>query len=280
MKTIPLSLITSEVKRLCIEANYDIRKEVREKFSEALEKEESPRGKDILQMMLENAEYAAEERIPYCQDTGVVVVFVELGEEVCFDAPGFMDAINDGVRQGYTEGLLRKSMVKDPLNRENTGDNTPAVVHVEIVRGDGLTLKVAAKGSGSENMSRVKMLTPAEGIGGVKDFVVETVSRAGPNACPPGVVGVGIGGDLEKCAILAKKALYRGVGTKNLDPFYSSLEEELLDEINGLGIGPQSIGGTVTVLEVHIEVCPCHIGSLPVAVNLDCHAHRYKEALL
>lgn len=280
MRTIPLSTVTSEVKRLCIEANLDLRQEVKQKFSKALEQEESPLGKDILRLMLENAEFAKKEEIPYCQDTGVTVIFVELGEEVSFDHPGFIDAVNEGVRQGYTKGYLRKSMVKDPLKRENTGDNTPAVVHIEMVKGDGLKLKVIAKGSGSENMSRTAMLTPAEGMQGVKDFVIETIRKAGPNPCPPVFVGIGIGGNLEKCAILSKKALYRGIGTKNPDPFYASLEEELLKEINGLGIGPQSVGGRVTALEVHIETFPCHIGSLPVAVNLGGHALRYTEAEL
>jgi len=280
MRTIPLSKVVSAVEKLVIDANYFLDEKVIASFKKALDTEESPLGKEILNRLLENAKIASEEMIPYCQDTGVAVVFVELGEQVRFEGEGLIKAINLGVARGYKNGYLRKSIVKDPLRRVNTGDNTPAVVHIDLVPGDKLKLKVGVKGSGSENMSTYKMLTPAEGLDGVKNFVLETILNAGPNPCPPVVVGIGIGGTMELCTLLAKKALYRGFGTRNPDRFYANLEQEFLKEINKLGVGPQSLGGHNTALDVHIEVHPCHIGSLPVAVNLGGHAHRYKEVEL
>jgi len=275
MRTIPLTRITSEVERLCIEINHVLHPEVVECFKDAATREESPLGQEILTQLVYNATIAEREMVPYCQDTGVCVVFIELGEEVCFDGSGLVDAINSGVAAGYLHGYLRKSMVSDPLRRVNTGDNTPAVVHIDLVPGDSFKMKVCAKGSGSENMSRYKMLVPAEGIEGVKAFVLETIELAGPNPCPPVMVGVGIGGTMEMCCKIAKRALYRGFGTRHPESFYAELEAELLCEINKLGIGPQSLGGTTTALNVNIETYACHIGSLPVAVNLGGHAHRY-----
>jgi len=280
MRIVRLEEVTEAVERLAIEASHVARKEMIEKIEDALEVEESEVGRDILKKLLENAEIAEREKIPYCQDTGVALIFVELGEEVAFDSSGFIEAINEGVRRGYKKGYLGKSIVKDPLRRENTGDNTPAIVHIDLVKGDRLKIKFCAKGSGSENMSRVKMLKPAEGWEGIKSFVLETVKEAGPNPCPPIIIGLGIGGNLERAPLLAKKALYRGIGTEHSDPFYAEKERELLEEINSLGIGPQGMGGRVTALEVHIEEAPCHIGSLPVAVVIDCHAHRYREVEL
>ncbi|NOZ76956.1 MAG: fumarate hydratase [Euryarchaeota archaeon] len=280
MRTVELQRVSDSIKEMAVEACHDARGDLLEALKGALEDEDSPLGRDILEKLLENAEIAASERIPYCQDTGTAVVFVELGEEVAFDRPGLVEAINEGVRQGYQEGYLRKSMAADPLRRGNTGDNTPAAVHIEVVPGDRLKILFAAKGSGSENMSALRMLPPSAGWEGVKEFVLETVEKAGPNPCPPGVLGVGLGGNFETCAILAKKALYRGIGRRNPDPFYAGKELELLEAVNGLGIGPQGMGGRTTVLDIHIEARPCHIGSLPVAVNMDCHAHRFREVEL
>lgn len=280
MRKIPLRQISDEVERLCIEINHVVDKDVVGSFAVAARSEESPLGRDILNQLVRNADIAKREMIPYCQDTGVCVVFIEMGEEVCFDGSGLMDAINYGVAAGYSNGYLRKSMVSDPLRRVNTGDNTPAVVHIDLVPGDSFKMKVCAKGSGSENMSRYQMLVPAEGVEGVKAFVLDTIERAGPNPCPPVMVGVGIGGTMEMCCKIAKRAMYRGFGTRHPDPFYADLEDELLREINKLGIGPQSLGGTTTALNVNIETYACHIGSLPVAVNLGGHAHRYGEVEL
>jgi fumarate hydratase subunit alpha len=265
---------------MAVDACHNARQDLLKALKDALLKEDSSTGKDILEKLIENAEIAAEEEIPSCQDTGTAVVFVELGEEVAFDRPGLVEAINDGVRKGYEEGYLRKSMAADPLRRGNTRDNTPAVVHMDVVPGDSLRILFAAKGSGSENMSALRMLPPSAGWEGIKRFILETVEKAGPNPCPPGVMGVGIGGNFESCALLAKKALYRGVGKRNPDPLYAGKELELLEAINDLGVGPLGMGGRVSVLDVHIEVLPCHIGSLPVAVNIDCHAHRFREAEL
>jgi len=242
-----------------------------------LKKEESPLGKDILQQIVENAEIAAKEEVPICQDTGFAVIFVELGQEVRVVDGDFNEAINEGVRQGYTDGYLRKSIVEDPIRRKNTGDNTPAVIHFEIVPGDKVKIVVAPKGGGSENMSEVKMMKPADGVEGLKRFVVERVEKSGGNPCPPVVVGVGVGGTFEKCAFLAKKALLREVGSKHPDPYYAELEAELLEKINRSGVGPQGLGGRTTALAVHIEAHPCHIASYPAAVNLNCHAARHKE---
>jgi len=249
-------------------------------FQKAYEQEISVNGKEIIQQLLMNAEIAREERIPICQDTGFAVVFIELGQDVRIVGGDFYKAINDGVRKGYAEGYLRKSIVSHPLERENTGDNTPAVIHTKIVPGENLRLIVAPKGGGSENMSAVKMLKPSEGVEGLKKFIVEVVKTAGPNPCPPVVVGVGVGGTFEKAAQLSKEALLRDLGEKSKYSDIAKLEEEILEEINRLGIGPQGLGGKITALAVHIEIYPTHIASLPVAVNLNCHAARHKEAVL
>lgn len=251
-----------------------------EGLQKAYEQEVSVNGKEIIQQLLTNAEIAREEKIPICQDTGFTVVFVELGQDVHIVGGNFYDAINEGVRKGYTEGYLRKSIVSHPLERENTDDNTPAVIHTKIVPGENIRLIVAPKGGGSENMSAVKMLKPSEGVQGLKKFVVEVVNAAGPNPCPPVVVGVGVGGTFEKAAQLSKEALLRDLGEESKFPGMAKLEKELLDEINRLGIGPQGLGGKITALAVHIEVYPTHIASLPVAVNINCHAARHKEAVL
>ena len=277
MRELQAKEITSAVKRLCMEANYYLGEDVLNAIKEGLKKEESPLGKDILQQIVENAEIAAKEEVPICQDTGFAVIFVELGQEVRVVNGDFNEAINEGVRQGYTDGYLRKSIVEDPIRRKNTGDNTPAVIHLEIVPGDKIRIIVAPKGGGSENMSEVKMMKPADGVEGLKRFVVERVEKSGGNPCPPVVVGVGVGGTFEKCAFLAKKALLREVGSKHPDPYYADLEAELLEKINKTGVGPQGLGGRTTALAVHIEAHPCHIASYPAAVNLNCHAARHKE---
>ncbi|NOZ57848.1 MAG: fumarate hydratase [Calditrichaeota bacterium] len=280
MREVPVSRITEEVARLSIEANYQLGDDVVQALRKALDQEESPVGRSILERIIENAEIAAQGEYPYCQDTGFAVVYVEIGQDVKLTGGDLYDAINEGVRKGYTEGYLRKSIVRDPLRRVNTGDNTPAVIWTDIVPGDKVKITVAAKGGGSENMSEVRMLKPADGAEGVKNFVVERVERSGGNPCPPIVVGVGIGGTFEKCAWLAKKAAIRKIGERNPDPFYAEMEEELLERINKLGIGPQGLGGRVTALDVHIEVYPCHIASLPVAVNIQCHADRHKTVVI
>lgn len=279
MREIGYQEVVAAVARLCMEANYYLGEDVKRAFEEALEKEVSPPGKDVLRQLIENAALAAQEEVPMCQDTGVAVVFLELGQEVKITGGYLYDAVNEGVRKGYAEGYLRKSMCH-PFTRKNTGDNTPAIIHTTIVPGDKLKITVAPKGGGSENMSALRMLTPAAGREGVKKFVVETVEKAGPNPCPPIVVGVGIGGDFEEVALLAKKALLRPLGEPNPDPDLRALEEELLLEINKLGIGPQGFGGRVTALAVHVEMLPCHIASLPVAVNINCNASRHKSAIL
>ncbi len=249
-------------------------------FTKAAEQEVSPSGKDILKLLLDNARIAKEEKIPICQDTGFTVVFIELGQDVYIDGGNLVEAVNEGVRKGYLEGYLRKSIVGDPLKRENTGDNTPCVIHTTVVPGDKLKITVAPKGGGSENMSALKMLKPADGLPGIKKFIVDTVKAAGPNPCPPLVIGVGIGGTMEKAAIMAKEALLRNVGTANPDKDLAQLEKELLDDINKLGIGPQGLGGKVTALAVHIKTFAAHIASLPVAVNINCHASRHKSVTL
>ncbi len=280
MREVSVSRITEEVARLSIEANYQLGEDVVQALRKALDKEESPVGRSILERIIENAEIAAQGEYPYCQDTGFAVVYVEIGQDVRLVGGDLYEAINEGVRKGYTEGYLRKSIVRDPLRRVNTGDNTPAVIWTDIVPGDKVSITVAAKGGGSENMSEVRMLKPADGAEGVKNFVVERVERSGGNPCPPIVVGVGIGGTFEKCAWLAKKAALRKIGERNPDPFYAEMEEELLERINKLGIGPQGLGGRVTALDVHIEAYPCHIASLPVAVNIQCHADRHKTVVI
>jgi fumarate hydratase subunit alpha len=271
--------ITRTIRRLCIEANTILGDDVVEALKKGLEKEESTVGKDIFRQLLENAKIAREEGIPLCQDTGMVVVFIEMGQDIHIVGGDLNQSINEGVRQGYRDGYLRASSL-DPLVRKNFGDNTPAIIHVEIVPGDQLKLTVIPKGFGGENMSRVALLTPASGMEGIKEFVLRTVEEAGANPCPPGIVGVGIGGTLEKAAILAKKSLLRPIDQRHPDPGIARLEEEFLEEINRLGVGPQGLGGTVTALDVHIETYPTHIASLPVAVNLQCNCHRHKEAEL
>jgi fumarate hydratase subunit alpha len=275
LKIVRVEEIEDAVRRLSMDVNYYIRDELREAYKKALEKEVSEIGKEVLSQIIENVELAASEQLPVCQDTGVSIVYVEIGQEVKIEGGNLYDAINRGVSRGYKEGYLRKSVVRDPLfNRVNTGDNTPAMIHVEIVPGDVFRITFMAKGTGAENMSRLAMLTPAAGVKGVRDFVLKTVAEAGPNPCPPIVVGVGIGGTFDTVGWLAKKALMRKFGSRHPDPNYAKLELELLDEINKLGIGPQGLGGRITALDVRIETAPCHIGALPVAVNLDCHAHR------
>ena len=276
-----VSEITSVVKRLCIDANIYLDKDVVEKIEESVEKEDSPIGREILGQILANARMAAEEQMPMCQDTGVAVVLVELGQDVHVSGGDLNKAINQGVRQGYRDGYLRKSMVDDPVfDRKNTQDNTPAVIHIEIVPGDAVKITLAPKGAGSENMSEVRMMKPADGIEGIKDFVVDRVRRSGGMPCPPIVVGVGVGGNFEQCTYLSKKALLRPLNLKNPDPRLNALEEELLLRINRLGIGPLGLGGRTTALAVQILTMPCHIASMPVAVNLQCHAQRHKTATI
>ena len=276
MKIIHFNEIVAAVKILCIEANYYLPEDIYDvlKQSEALE--ESPIGKDILKDICINADIAKQDNIPICQDTGTAVFFVKLGQEVHISGGLLEEAINEGVRQGYKEGYLRKSIVENALYRKNTGDNTPAIVHYEIVAGEHLEMLIAPKGGGSENMSKVYMLTPSQGIEGVKKTVLEAVTLAGPNACLPIVVGIGLGGNFEKCALLAKKALTRAIGTPNEDVRMAQLEKELLEEINKLGIGPQGLGGSTTALAVHIETYPCHIASMPLGINMGCHVNRHK----
>ncbi len=270
--------ITKAVRRLCIEANTILGKDIIDGYRSGLKMEKSPVGKDIFRQLLENAEIAERKSIPLCQDTGLAVVFVEIGQDVHITGGDINQAINDGVRQGYRDGFLRASS-RDPITGKNTGDNTPAIIHVEIVSGKNLKLIVMPKGFGSENMSRVVLFAPAVGIEGLKKFVVQRVKEAGSNPCPPIIVGVGIGGTFEKAAIIAKKALLRPLTERHPDPVVSQLEVELLEEINKLGIGPQGLGGTVTALDVHIETFPTHIGSLPVAVNIQCHCARHKTVI-
>lgn len=280
MRTIPFEQVRDTVARLCIEANCILDDDVVQALKNGLDLETSPIGREILQQLLENQEIARRELMPICQDTGWAVVWVELGSEVKIQGGELYDAIQQGVAKGYTEGYLRKSIVADPLRRKNTGDNTPAIIYTEIVTGDKLKITVQPKGGGSENMSEVKMLSAADGIEGIKQFVVDRVWRSQANPCPPVVVGVGIGGTFEKCALLAKRALLRSIGSTHPDPFYAQLERELLEKINQLGIGPQGLGGRVTALAVFIEAFPCHIATMPCAVNINCHAQRHKSAIL
>jgi fumarate hydratase subunit alpha len=280
MRDVHVSAIADAVKKLCMEANVSLEPDVLRAFDRALGTERSPAGRQVLQILKDNAELARTRRIPYCQDTGMVVCFVELGQDVHVTGGGLEDAINEGVHQGYTEGYLRASIVKSPFDRVNTGDNTPAVVHVEVAPGATLRIMIMAKGGGCENRSRYTMLTPAAGLPAVKDFVIECVKTAGPDACPPLILGVGIGGTFEKSAILSKKALFRELGSANPDPMLDALEHELLERANRLGIGPQGYGGDTTSLGIHILTYPCHITSLPVAVTIECHAHRHKEVTL
>ncbi|MBP5153162.1 MAG: fumarate hydratase [Lachnospiraceae bacterium] len=275
MRELDVKEITKAVKEMCIEANHFLSPDMKAALSQAENREESPVGKKVLSQLKENLRIAEEEMIPICQDTGMAVVFLSVGQEVHLVGGDLTEAVNEGVRLGYTEGYLRKSVVKDPLIRENTGDNTPAVIHTEIVPGDRVEVTLAPKGFGSENMSKVFMLKPAEGIEGVKAAVLTAVKDAGPNACPPMVVGVGIGGTFEKCAILAKKALTRPAGEHSDIPYVKELEEELLDRINKTGIGPGGLGGRVTAMAVNVLTYPTHIAGLPVAVNICCHVNRH-----
>ncbi|UCH33291.1 MAG: fumarate hydratase [Armatimonadota bacterium] len=272
--------IIGVVAGLCVEANRRLPPDLIEAFERAAKQEESPLGKEILAQLLDNARLAERESLPACQDCGVAVVFVEAGAEVCVTGGLLADAVNAGVRQGYTEGLLRKSVVASPLRRENTGDNTPAIIHLKHVPGDRMRVIVAPKGAGSENMSALAMLRPADGVEGIVRFVVTTVERAGASACPPLVIGVGIGGNFERCAMLAKEALLRPLGEPSPDADAAALEQRLLGAVNDTGIGPGGLGGRMTALAVHVETFPCHIASLPVAVNLNCHAHRHAEAVI
>jgi fumarate hydratase subunit alpha len=281
VKEINVSKIIPVVKQLCMDANFYIGEDVLEKIREFAAKEESPTAKEILAIILENYNVAAEEKMPTCQDTGVAIVFLELGQDVHIVGGDLYEAINEGVRQGYQEGYLRKSMVDDPvIERVNTKDNTPALIYTDIVPGEAIKMTFAAKGGGAENMSEVKMMKAADGIEGVKAFVVDRVKRSGGNPCPPVIVGVGLGGSFEQSALLAKKSLLRPLTEKNPDPKWDAVEQEILERINKLGIGPQGLGGRTTALAVHILHKPCHIASMPVAVNIQCHAHRHKSAVI
>lgn len=275
MRTIHVDEITKNIKEMCIEANHFLSTDMQDALCCAREKEESPLGKQILEQLQENLQIAGQDMIPICQDTGMTVIFLEVGQEVHFEGGSLEDAVNEGVRQGYVEGYLRKSVVKDPLIRENTKDNTPAVTYYEIKPGDKVKITVAPKGFGSENMSRVFMLKPADGIEGVKNAVLTAVKDAGPNACPPMVVGVGVGGTFEKCALMAKKALTRPVNERSDIPYIREMEEELLAKINATGIGPGGLGGSTTALAVNINTYPTHIAGLPVAINICCHVNRH-----
>jgi fumarate hydratase subunit alpha len=279
MREINASEITRTIKELCMKANYELGEDVIEAFKKGRDAEESEAGKNIFNILLENAEIARKNSMATCQDTGLGVIFAEIGQDVHISGGSFEEAVNEGVRQGYQEGFLRKSTCH-PFSRKNVGDNTPAVIHTRIVPGDKIKLTVAPKGGGSENMSRVTMLTPSSGRDGVVDFVVNRVKESGANPCPPIIVGVGIGGTFERSAFLAKQALLRPLGTPNPDPEAADLETELLDKINDLGIGPQGFGGRITALGVHVDIKPCHIASLPLAVNIQCHASRHHEAVI
>ena len=280
MKEILAEEIISAVENLCIEANYNLGSDIMTGFNQALKDERSTLGREVLERLIENAEIAKEERVPMCQDTGMAVLFVSIGQDLHVVGGGLTEAINEGVRRGYDKGYLRKSVVKDPFERVNTGDNTPAVIHYDIVPGDELHLIVAPKGFGSENMGGLKMCKPSEGLEGAMQFVVDTVDRAGGNPCPPIIVGVGVGGTMEKATFLAKKGLLREVGIHNPEERLANIEKELLDRVNRLGIGPQGFGGVTTALAVNLEVYPTHIAGMPVAVNIGCHATRHKEITL
>lgn len=280
MKEIFVEEIISAVEKLCIDSNYDLGSDIMTGFQKALKDERSPLGIEVLERLIENAEIAHEERVPMCQDTGMAVLFVEIGQDLHVVGGSLTEAINEGVRRGYDLGFLRKSVVKDPFERVNTGDNTPAVIHYDIVPGDSLHIVVAPKGFGSENMGGLKMCKPSEGLEGAMQFVVDTVDRAGGNPCPPIIVGVGVGGTMEKATFLAKKSLLREVGSHNPEERLAKIEVELLDRVNRLGIGPQGFGGVTTALAVNLEVYPTHIAGMPVAVNIGCHATRHKEITL
>ena len=280
MRELDVKVITENIKEMCIEATHFLTEDMKNVLDDSVTKEESPLGKQILQQLQENLQIAGDEMIPICQDTGMAVVFIKAGQDVHFTGGNIEDAINEGVRQGYTEGYLRKSVVKDPIIRENTKDNTPAIIHYSIVEGNDVKITVAPKGFGSENMSRIFMLKPADGIDGVKNAILTAVKEAGPNACPPMVVGVGIGGTFEKCALLAKEALTRNINEQSKIPYVKELEEEMLEKINCLGIGPGGLGGRVTAFAVNIETYPTHIAGLPVAVNICCHVNRHSHRVI
>ena len=280
VRNIDVADITQNIKEMCIEANHYLSDDMQEIFKQSAQKEASPLGRQILQQLEENLEIAANERIPICQDTGMAVIFIKVGQEVHIQGGSLAEAIHQGVREGYTEGYLRKSVVKDPIYRENTKDNTPAVIHYEITEGDKVEITVAPKGFGSENMSRIFMLKPADGIEGVKEAILTTVREAGPNACPPMIVGVGIGGTFEKCALMAKHALTRNLKEERAGGYVRELEEEMLETINRLGIGPGGLGGVTTAMAVNIETYPTHIAGLPVAVNICCHVNRHVRRVI
>ena len=280
LRTVNVKEVTAAIKEMCIEANHFLSDDMAARMKKAVDEEESPLGKQILTQLQENLQIAGDDMIPICQDTGMAVVFIKVGQEVHFEGGSLTDAINQGVHDGYVDGFLRKSVVKDPIFRENTKDNTPAIIHYEIVEGDRVDITLAPKGFGSENMSRVFMLKPADGIEGVKNAILTAVRDAGPNACPPMVVGVGIGGTFEKCAILAKKALTRDLNTHNEISYVADLEKELLEKINKLEIGPGGLGGKMTALGVNVEVYPTHIAGLPVAINMCCHVNRHVHRII
>lgn len=280
MRNISVHEITKNIKEMCIEANHFLSSDMKKVFEEAVTREEAPLGKQILNQLEENLKIAAEDMIPICQDTGMAVIFIKVGQDIHFEDGNLTNAVNEGVRKGYVEGYLRKSVVGDPIERVNTNDNTPAIIHYEIVEGDQVDITVAPKGFGSENMSRVFMLKPADGIEGVKEAILTAVRDAGPNACPPMVVGVGIGGTFEKCALMAKHALTRNLFEESPIEYVKELEREMLEKINGLGIGPGGLGGTVTALAVNIETYPTHIAGLPVAINICCHANRHVHRVI
>ena len=275
LRTVNVKEVTAAIKEMCIEANHFLSDDMAARMKKAVDEEESPLGKQILTQLQENLQIAGDDMIPICQDTGMAVVFLEIGQDVHFEGGNLEDAVNEGIRRGYVDGYLRKSVVKDPILRENTKDNTPGIIHYKIVPGDQVKIKVAPKGFGSENMSRVFMLKPADGIEGVKEAVLTAVKDAGPNACPPMVIGVGIGGTFEKCALMAKEALTREVGSHSDIPYVKELEEELLERINKIGIGPGGLGGSTTALAVNVNTYPTHIAGLPVAVNICCHVNRH-----
>lgn len=280
MKSIEVNTIIDAVKKLCVDANYYLNKDIKQAIEKGLKTEESPIGAEILEKLLQNAELAQQKNVAICQDTGMAVVFVTIGQDVHITGGSLTDAINEGVRRGYKEGYLRKSVVGDPIERVNTGDNTPAVIHYDIIPGDELKIELAPKGFGSENMSALNMLKPSDGIEGVKRFIIETVDKAGPNPCPPIVVGVGIGGTMEKASLLAKRALLRPINKRSSIEYVRNLEFEMLHKINELGIGPAGLGGTNTALAVNVETYPTHIAGLPVAVNINCHVTRHAEVTL
>lgn len=280
MRKVDVTEITKNVKEMCIEANHFLSEDMKKVFEQAVQKEKAPLGRQVLNQLKENLEIAGAEMIPICQDTGMAVIFMKVGQEVHFDGGNLTEAVNEGVRQGYVDGSLRKSVVKDPIYRDNTKDNTPAVIHYEIVEGDQVDITVAPKGFGSENMSRIFMLKPADGIEGVKESILTAVKDAGPNACPPMVIGVGIGGTFEKCAVMAKHALTRDLEEESPVPYVRELEKEMLKKINSLGIGPGGLGGTVTALAVNIETYPTHIAGLPMAVNICCHVNRHIHRII